>query len=436
MKKKFLTLFLLCLAWQGMAQFVPQPLTYPGSGYWTFFISAADPQHVWVGPISEFGDPCSFIARTENGGSSWHLDTVPVTGEPVCGSVSSVDSNTCYYLFIDNNLGEGSVWKTTDAAASWINTTTDQFAGGFANGIFAFSADTVVAMGDPTQGYWEIQRTNDGGDTWERVPATDIPDPLSGETGSYGCYSASGNSVWFSTTKGRCFRSNDKGSHWEEAQAVPGGSGNFNLCFSNELTGVFWKMDAEISEIYVTNDGGITWNTQNFPSGYSIGGMCSVPGFDNWFVVTGFQSGLDIFFTPDLFATMITLASSIISTGTVAFLDPATGWLAGGESGNNEILKWNGVLSAPEIENANPESLLILPNPSFDETLIRLPDISGLRITELRIVDLSGKLVKQIRLSNEKWTKLDAKELQNGVYQLEVISNDRVITSSKWIVNH
>ncbi|HOI78915.1 MAG TPA: hypothetical protein PLI30_04835 [Petrimonas sp.] len=115
------------------AQFVAQPLNYPGMGYWPYYFSIADPEHVWIGTIHESGIPYSMAVHTDNGGESWIFDSIPVPGIPFITSTASLDSNTCFYVFSDFNVGGGSIWKTDDAGDNWSCLTTTQFDGGFAN---------------------------------------------------------------------------------------------------------------------------------------------------------------------------------------------------------------------------------------------------------------------------------------------------------------
>lgn len=147
---------------------------------------------------------------TSDGGDTWKFDSIPVPGSPLIQYVAAWDAGTCYYVFSDNQTAGGSVWKTTDAGASWTKKTTSQFSGGYANSIHLFSADTAVVLGDPNGGFFEVQKTNDGGNSWSRVSASAIPASLTGEWSLPDASSKAGNSLWFSTSKSRLFRSVDR----------------------------------------------------------------------------------------------------------------------------------------------------------------------------------------------------------------------------------
>jgi photosystem II stability/assembly factor-like uncharacterized protein len=420
-----------------VGQFVPQPLNYPAPGYWVNFISISDMDHVWIGTIQEFGEPYSFAVRTVDGGESWIFDSIPVPGIPNCTSICEWDANTCFYSFTDASAGGGTIWKTTDGGETWSNMITTQFTGGFLNFYHAFSADTGVAMGDPTEGYFEIQLTYDGGVSWNRVPSSNIPPVIEGEIGWSDSYSAVGNSIWFATSKGRCFRSADRGMNWEVSEIVPTTEAFFDVCFSTEQKGVFFRGSVITSKIAVTSDGGVSWDTVNFPNGYYIMGMSRVGGFDGGFVATGWQSTIDVFFTPDLFSDIVQIGSNIMSIGSIAFLDAETGWIGGGESGTNEILKFTGLLTGVGNKGQSQEKMLISPNPASTSSLLRLPVISGEDDLIIRIMDMSGKVIFQEPIQSRcEWTTLDASDLHNGVYIVEIRSGNHSIKRECWVVQH
>jgi hypothetical protein len=177
-------------------------------------------------------------------------------------------------------------------------------------------------------------------------------------------YSAVGNSIWFATNKGRCFKSTDRGQNWSVSQVVTVSGGEFNVCFSSEQKGCFVGMGENYGDVAITYDGGVSWDTASIPPGYMILGMSSVGGFDGGFVMTGWKNFTDVFFTPDMFTNIIKIASSLISMGSVSFLDASTGWLGGGESGFNEIFKYNDVLTSANATIKEKEKLTVFPNPS------------------------------------------------------------------------
>jgi len=436
MKKFLFTYLFVTMALTSIGQFIPQPLNYPGTGYWPYFYSIVDPDHVWIGTIMEDGSGYSSAVKTIDGGNSWLFCPIPVPGVPWCSSLCAWDTNICYFVFVNNGIPFGSsIWKTTDGGTTWTNMTTDQFAGGYANFFHAFSADTGMAMGDPTSGYFEIQLTNDGGNTWSRVPSANIPVPLSGEYGLSDDYSAVGNTVWFVTNKGRCFKSTDRGQTWNVTQVVTGPDWDNLICFASQQNGVFWK--GGTTELFVTTDGGDVWDAAPFPSGYSLIHICPVKGFDGGFIITAFTNFITVFFTPDMFTTLIKLDSNLLSNGSVSFFDATTGWLAGGESGTDEIYKFNGVLtSVREVVN-DPGKLSVVPNPSSGEALLILPGSLDSKSIQLRIIDMTGKAVEQRTIvSSAGWVSLKSAGYSNGIYIIELLKENRIFARERWIVKH
>jgi hypothetical protein len=290
-------------------------------------------------------------------------------------------------------------------------------------------------MGDPRDGYFEIQLTDDGGASWTRVPSSGIPTPMTGEMGLNHSYSAVGNSIWFTTSKARCYRSTNRGQDWDMTEVFPGLSTDLGICFSTEQKGVVWNRGANIDPIVVTNNGGVTWDPVAFPAGYYIQDMSRVPGWEGGFVVTAYKNAMRVYFTPDMFNTLLLLQPSILSTGAVEFYDEATGWLAGGESGTNEIYKFAWVLNSGGVSPAR-EKLSILPNPTSGQALVKLPERLDSKDIEIRITDMTGKEVARIPVRGKSFTLLDAALLSNGVYLAAVYSGDTILASERWIVTH
>lgn len=438
MKHLALTCILFCLALTGLCQFVPQPLNYPGVGYWPYYYAITDPDHVWIGTFHENGLPCPFSVKTSDGGESWIFDTIPVPGIPQCVSVCGWDANTGFFVFADSDGStDPSIWKTTDGGTNWSNMITTQFTGSFINFYHAFSADSGLAAGDPRDGYFEIQLTHDGGTTWSRVPSSDIPDILPDEMGLNHSYSGVGNSVWFTTSKARLFRSADRGLTWEATELVPNSSLDLGVCFSTAQHGAVWNRSVNTNQLFITNDGGVTLEPVSFPAGYYIMDMSCVQGIDGGFVITAYKNSMRVYFTPDMFSNLSIIKSSILSNGAVEFYDEATGWLGGGESGYNEIYKYTGILTSTNETLTEHARLTIIPNPSDAEALLRLPQNGNLKFTGLRVTDLTGKVIdsRSVR-SSGGWIKLDASALINGVYILEVLSGNKPSGRAKWIVNH
>ena len=456
MKRKiYTTAILLCIAMAGNSQFMPVDINFqdPSYGHYPEFISIANESNVWLGTRSDV--PYSFAAHTHDGGSTWEIDSIPAPGDPIISGLFAIDGNTCFYVFTDNWSG-GSIWKTSDGGASWEDKTGALFSepGAYADFYCAFDANEGVAVGDPTLGYFEIQRTTDGGDTWTRVDSSLIPATLPGEMGATSAFSVIGDIIWFPTLiadengtySSRCFKSVDRGQHWTASPVFAENLGWVAMDFSSSQKGVLLDQypvsGSSKKPIYRTNDGGENWTIDSLSVDLkSWTGLSAVGGFDGGFVIsTNILEGYStsVIFTPDFFSTVVVLDSNLeaIPWG-IKFKDASTGWLQGTGADENAMFKYDGLLTFISSAAKSPEKLAIVPNPTSTEALVKLPGMNEYGDLTLLIYDGAGKLRESRPVeSNTGWTKLNASGFNSGVYIVEVISGNRLIASTKWVVQH
>jgi photosystem II stability/assembly factor-like uncharacterized protein len=456
MKRKiYFASILLCIAIAGNSQFMPVNVDYqdPAYGHYPEFISIVNQSDVWLGTLCDV--PYPIAAHTHDGGSTWEFDSIPVPGDPIISGLFAIDGNTCFYVFTDNWSG-GSIWKTSDRGANWENKTGALFSepGAYANFYAAFDANEGVAMGDPTLGYFEIQRTTDSGDSWTRVDSSLIPAILPGEMGATNVFSIVGDMIWFPTMipdengtySSRCFKSIDRGQHWTASPVFAENLGWMSMDFSTSQKGVLLDQypasGSGKKPLYRTSDGGETWTIDSLSVDLkSWSGVSAVVGFDGGFVVAA--NALDgystsVTFTPDFFSTVIVIDSNLeaIPFG-IKFKDASTGWLEGTGSDIGALFKYNGVLTSIFKVAESPEKLAIVPNPTSTEALVKLPGMIEQNDFSLMIYNASGKLCENRSVeSGTGWTKLDASSYTSGVYIVKVVSGNHLIASTKWIVQH
>jgi hypothetical protein len=433
----YLSVIMLMAAFSANSQFIEKPLNFPGAGYYPSVISIVDHTHCWFGVARASWLPYSFSVHTNDGGETFIFDSIPVGGLPVMQDACAVDSLTCYYAMTDSFI-TFSIWKTTDGGNSWQKKTTIQFLGGYLNDYYAFSADTGVAIGNPNSGYFEIQVTNDGGDTWARVPSANIPAMQDGETAFRHQTSAIGNTIWFPTNKGRCFKSVDKGLNWTVSSPMPSSEIRCDVKFSSPDIGVFHTILGD-NIFYKTADGGVSWVVDTLPFNDMVMFMSSVQGFSEGFIFTTHSEDYsdNVYFTPDFFNTVILIQSGMTLNGTIRFKDAATGWLGGLAMPTNDIFYFTDVLTSVSDAVKTPEKLAIIPNPSSGEALVKIPASLDSKSLRLVIIDMNGKILEQHAITcSTGWTKLNAAGYANGNYIVEILSEDRPVASQQWIVNH
>src|SRR6185503_18482068 len=138
-------------------------------------------------------------------------------------------------------------------------------------------------FGDSVDKQFYILTTGDGGRTWSRVPATNLPPAQENE----GAFAASGTNIavfgkshaWIGTgaaSKARVLHTSDRGRTWQVANtplASGSSSGIFSIAFRDARHGViaggdYRKEQEAVDNLALTNDGGITWTLVKGLSGF------------------------------------------------------------------------------------------------------------------------------------------------------------------------
>lgn len=138
-----------------------------------------------------------------------------------------------------------------------------------------------IAVGDPTEDCPSIILTSDGGNTWTKLPCSQLPTFEEGEAffaASNTNISIVNNAVWIGSggTKARILKSTDFGNTWEifDTPIVQGDGpqGIYSIDFYDENHGIaiggnYSKPEDNLANKAVTSDGGKTWtlvaNNQN-----------------------------------------------------------------------------------------------------------------------------------------------------------------------------
>lgn len=136
-----------------------------------------------------------------------------------------------------------------------------------------FDKQYGIAMGDPTEGCLSIILTDNGGNSWSKIPCENLPQVEEGEAAfaaSNGNIAIIGANVWIVTggKKARVFHSPDRGSTWQvyDTPITQGGkmTGIYSVDFYDSANGIIFGGDWEnkntnFSNKAITKDGGKTW---------------------------------------------------------------------------------------------------------------------------------------------------------------------------------
>jgi uncharacterized protein (TIGR02145 family) len=223
------------------------------------------------------------ITRTTNGGQTWQTFAIPNHAGLFNGSVFALDENQAWVVsYRVSGVNPPGIFYTSDGGSNWThqaNAVFDPALGGFPNIVHFWDTGTGVCMGDPTNGYFEIYTTTNSGTNWNRVPQTNIPDPLSDEYGIIDVCSVVGNTIWFTTTKGRVYKSVDQGMNWTVSQTP---LNNFCILdFKDQSEGLI--ISQINNTLYKTTDGGVNWTLVNYTGDVHAMELQFVPGtVDTW----------------------------------------------------------------------------------------------------------------------------------------------------------
>ena len=205
------------------------------------------------------------LARTEDGGTSWHV--IHEFDEPIT-RIDFVSASVGWAMARDG------IWSTTDSGASWTKVHTP-FSPGFVDLV-----DEGVAWA--TDDRFRLYLTTDGGNRWEPKtnPCLSVENPaawaasfISSNDGWFICGSDEGMGGETKVLR----RTADAAGTWEETAAVqrdgeevPGGlpAGGYvgDLFFLDPKTG--WFGTTRYGEVWHTQDGGKSWQkVSQGPSG-------------------------------------------------------------------------------------------------------------------------------------------------------------------------
>ena len=224
------------------------------------------------------------VLRTTDGGATWVRSTVAGASALDLRAIAATSPTIAHAL----SIGDSSrIYRTTDGGRSWSLRFTSTRKGAFFDAIQFWDARHGIAMSDPVAGRFLLITTDDGGATWQEIPADRLPPALSGE----GAFAASGtcltvlgkSDVGFATggaTTARVYHSPDRGMTWTvhdtPVRAGVASAGIFSIVFSDRLRGVFAGGDSQQPALRGRNvalpaDGGATWtlaDSTSSPAGY------------------------------------------------------------------------------------------------------------------------------------------------------------------------
>src|SRR6185503_5433401 len=163
------------------------------------------------------------VLRTIDGGATWKKLTVAADALDF-RDIDAIDDRTAYVLSIGNGPASR-IYKTADAGATWRLQFKNDDPKAFYDAMSFWDSNHGIVIGDSIDGQFCIMTTDNGGRTWVRVAANDLPAALENE----GAFAASGTNIalfgkshaWIGTgagAKARVLRTVDRGRTWSIAE--------------------------------------------------------------------------------------------------------------------------------------------------------------------------------------------------------------------------
>lgn len=441
MRKKLLYLTLLASTFAN-AQWTEQNTAFATPFRGIEEIKIVNATTVWARAYDGSGGGANVqeFTRTTDGGTTWTTGTINVGNTALdIVNISPVSATTAWAAAIDEATGLGVIYKTTDSGVTWTRQNNAAFqtnGSSWLNGVHFFNSLEGVAFGDPAPASrFEISRTVDGGTTWSSPAPGNNPTASANEYGYGNSMASSGNTLWFTTSLGRLYKTTDKGATWTKHQTPIVDFGGYitatssgNVYFSSTTNGIILASadSGATYSLYKTTDGGVTWSAGTaFTAPYR--NLSYVPN-TNILVGTGTVASVNYSgYSLDNGTTWTQLDTGVQRTS-ISFLNDTTGW-AGGFNTNattGGIFKYTGpgFLSNKEFNSTSEFS--VYPNPT--NGVIKVASANA--INKIAIYDMLGKEVFNKNFSNtSNEVSVDLSEIKTGIYFLKATSsNERVQT--------
>ncbi len=295
------------------------------------------------------------VLRTTDGGLTW-LDATPSGVSSVRWSAARffLNTSTGWILLSNADTTTGTLYKTVNGGATWAATPVPLTADGLLF-LDATNGWAITSLGAGAGSMaLAISRTNDGGVTWTRVFVNDPTVagssdslPLSGMKTGFTFLDP--NHGWIGGMEPvndliYLYSSSDGGATWafQDVSLPSGYAGAQTIAISPHFFGtaegvlpVGLISDPMAVVLYLTHDGGLTWNPS---TPVASGGQVSIPSPTEFFAWDG---GTTLYASHDSGTTWETVTPNVdLHDGfmTFQFVNATTGWALTGDASNNYSL--------------------------------------------------------------------------------------------------
>lgn len=396
------------------------------TSYGVFDVSIVNEDVIWAVAFNQTlggnipSNHITKVLKTTDGGANWESFDVEEAEGRISFDIVAFDENTAFMTTQDLGSGAGrGVFKTDDGGTTWTEVYHHR-AGGVWIRFFNLQEGVVINR-------QRIATTQDGGETWQLVEENTLPPFHENEftvlgSGNNSCQVVD-NHVWFGTTRGRVFRSKDKGHSWEVFNTSLGSNALvLSVAFRDTLNGLAINANGPTTKFARTQDGGETWeNIESSPSIF-IANIAYVPHTNAGFVATSDlfvpQSQRRSAYSND-FGQSWTFLTSNIAFGGTQFNSADIGWSSRGMIGSPNdaaLFKWIGDVFVNTTSIEAEKDIQIFPNPLINDNL-NIHNESNTSFS-YRLFTTKGQIIQSGKISpNQSFIEFD--NLEQGMYQLE-----------------
>lgn len=407
------------------------------TGYGVFGISVVNEHTVWGVAFNQNtgnGIPQNHIikvVKTTDGGANWAVYDVEEAQGRISFDIVAFDEYTAFITTQDYNNGNGrGVFKTEDGGENWEEKFHNIAAGVW---IRFFNSQEAVIINRQF-----MATTQDGGESWQLVPAGSIPAFQNDEftilsSGNNSCQ-VIGSHLWFGTSKGRVFRSKDKGHTWEVFNTSLGSSAwVLSVAFQDTLTGIAINTSTFFTKFSKTNDGGETWVELSSSPDVSVSNLTVVPDSEGALIGIA-DRYTSSFYQVSAYSTNFgqnwEIITNNIAFGATQFIGANVGWASRGEvtsSGQNAMFKWQGDIFVNTTAIEPHGDYKVFPNPFVNNLNIEIPKpVEG----HYRLYTTAGQFIQAGKITPYQ-APIHLAHLKVGMYQLEMLFDDGTFITKK-----
>lgn len=192
---------------------------------------------------------CKFNAETEK------VNFFQLGGMYMPRALAAIDDNIAYVVAINMMTGLYEIVKTDDGGKTFKPQTTNNITAKISGLLFKDKNNGLV-IGDAANGEWRIGTTENGGKTWEKIE--NFPKAQSVKSNLLeNAIDRVNDCIFFATTDGSVYKSNDFGKTWSAKAPIPGTA--LMLSFLNENEGMVISYSNASLNVLATTNGGDAW---------------------------------------------------------------------------------------------------------------------------------------------------------------------------------